>query len=102
RADVYSLAATVYHALAGEPPPSPLERISGFAGGAPVVLRPGDQLHSGVPARVALALQHALAVRLEDRMETAEALRDALRLAGATQPRADGAGSARAPQTRGE
>jgi len=77
--DIYALAAVVYYLIAGKPPPDSMSRVI------------DDEM---VPARVAgkgafserflAIIDHALAVRPEQRIRSAEALRQELALADAT------------------
>ena len=56
--DAFSLGATLYHALTGAPPPSAMDR---FQSGRDLDFPPG------VPSRLVVALQQALALRVDDR-----------------------------------
>jgi pSer/pThr/pTyr-binding forkhead associated (FHA) protein/ribosomal protein L40E len=85
-ADIYGLAATLYHALTDEQPPNAYERMSGWANAAPVVLRPMDELNPAVPPAVSLVIQEALALSRADRTPSAAEFRFALKRAVA--PRA--------------
>ena len=73
RSDIYSVGATLYHLLAGEPPADAKERF----------LRPGvlvslRQLNSGVSPRVERAIFQALAMHPNERPPDARALRELL------------------------
>lgn len=68
--DLFCLGATLYHALTGAPPPRALERLQ--APQRDVVLPAGLQGDLGQ------AIQRALALRVEDRPQTATEFRQAL------------------------
>jgi serine/threonine protein kinase/pSer/pThr/pTyr-binding forkhead associated (FHA) protein len=82
-ADLYALAATFYHVLTDQPPPNAYERMSGWANGAPVVLRPANEINPAVPAAVAAVIDRAMALRKFDRIVSATELRSTLRTANA-------------------
>jgi eukaryotic-like serine/threonine-protein kinase len=71
--DLYSVGATLYHALTGLVPPSPTERIVN-----PGVLRPPAAMRGDVSPRTEAAIMRALALRPEQRFVGAEAMSEAL------------------------
>ena len=78
RADIYSLGATLYHALTGRlvfEGRSPLEVIIKHFREAPV---PPDHLVNDLPAECSAILMRMLAKRPEDRFESYDELRNAL------------------------
>jgi hypothetical protein len=81
RTDLYSLGATLYHALSGEVPVNAFERTVQRA-----PLTPLRQAAPQVSARTAAAVEKALALALEDRWPSAEAMRQALQAPTAPAP----------------
>lgn len=77
--DLYSLAATLYHLLAGAPPPDVLRRLGIKASGEPDPLRPLDELNRLVPAAVNDWLTYGLQLEPNRRPASATAMRTALR-----------------------
>lgn len=77
-ADLYAIAATFYHLLTDQPPPNAYERMSGWANGVPVVLRPANELNPAVPVAVAAVIDRAMALRKLDRVVSAAELQSAL------------------------
>ena len=68
--DLFCLGATLYHALIGSPPPRALERLQ-----AP---QRDLALPAGLQGELGQAVQRALALRVEDRPQTATEFRQAL------------------------
>ena len=68
--DLFCLGATLYHALTGAPPPRALERLQ-----AP---QRDLALPAGLQGELGQAVQRALALRVEDRPQTATEFRQAL------------------------
>ena len=84
RSDLYSLAATLYHLLTGVAPPNALARADAVLNGLPDPLRPADELSAGVSHEVAAVLRQAMALRRDQRLSSAPAMRRALREADKT------------------
>ncbi|MCW5947029.1 MAG: serine/threonine protein kinase [Fimbriimonadales bacterium] len=70
--DLYSLAATGWEMLSGEPPPSAVDRLAGAPLPSMAVFR------SDVPANIEVALRKALSVKPADRHQSAFQLIEAL------------------------
>ncbi|MGC9398146.1 MAG: serine/threonine protein kinase [Anaerolineae bacterium] len=81
RSDLYSLAATLYHALTGQAPPTATERMVN-----PGSLRPIRHLNPGVSPHVEAALLRALALQPQDRFQSAPEMRRALQQPAPQQP----------------
>ncbi|HEX3559268.1 MAG TPA: protein kinase [Pyrinomonadaceae bacterium] len=79
RSDLYSLAATLYHLLTGTAPPNALARADAVLNGLPDPLRPADELSAEVSPEVAAVLRQAMALRRDQRLSSAPAMRRALR-----------------------
>lgn len=73
RTDIYALAATFYCLLTGWTPEDGLERAMGNS-----VLTPLAQRNPSVPARMAQAIEQAMAVRADERFQTVEEFAAAL------------------------
>ncbi len=65
--DVFSLGATLYHALTGAPPPAAVDRLQG---------RRALAFPDAVPAQIVAALQQALDLRVDDRLQSMSAFLD--------------------------
>ena len=74
RSDVYSLGATLYHALAGRPPPTATQRIVN-----PAALVPLRALNPWVSPYVETALMRALELQPEARFQSAAEMSGALK-----------------------
>src|SRR5437763_1027509 len=84
RSDLYSLAATLYHLLTGATPPNALARADAVLNGEPDPLRPADELNAQVSTDVSAVLRQAMALRRDQRLSSAAAMRRALREADKT------------------
>jgi eukaryotic-like serine/threonine-protein kinase len=73
RSDVYSLAATLYHALVGQKPPSALARLME---GQQII--PPQHTRPSVPPHVTQALMRALELDQEHRFQTMSAMKQAI------------------------
>ncbi|MBN2389633.1 MAG: serine/threonine protein kinase, partial [Anaerolineae bacterium] len=67
RSDLYSLGATLYHALSGASPPTVTQRVVN-----PEVLRPLQQLAPNLNPQLATIVMRALELRPADRFQNAE------------------------------
>ncbi len=79
RGDLYSLAATLYHLLAGQRPPDALSRASDLVNGLADPLRPLIELNPQVPETVSAILHTAMAPNPADRPTSAAMMRRAMR-----------------------
>ncbi|NTV62808.1 MAG: serine/threonine protein kinase [Oscillochloris sp.] len=81
RSDQYSLAATLYHLVSGQPPASIVERISGDSD----ALVPPELINSVIAPHVSRALMTALAIRPAERWPSMSTFGQAL-LGAAVEP----------------
>lgn len=81
RSDIYSLAATLYHLMTNLKPPDALSRAGALVNGLEDPLAPADSVSPNVSPSVAQVLQTAMSQKRDDRYESAEAMREALRSA---------------------
>ncbi len=82
RSDIYSLGATLYHALTGQVPPTATMRIASRS-----VFRPPRSVNQQLSPVTELAILQAMALPLEDRFATAQEMATALRGQVAAAPR---------------
>ncbi len=80
RSDIYSLGATLYHALAGIAPPTVTQRVIN-----PTALAPLRSLNPGVSQDVDVAIARAIELQPDARFQSAAAMREALSGAVPTQ-----------------
>ncbi len=73
RSDIYAFAATLYHLLTNEPPPSARERFL-----RPRALRPPRQINPSLPLRVEEAILWGMRLHPDERPATVEAFLQAL------------------------
>src|SRR2546421_1632600 len=105
RSDLYSLASTLYHLLTGATPPNALARADAVLNGEPDPLRPADELNAQVSTDVSAVLRQAMALRRDQRLSSAAAMRRALREADKTprpQPSRQGMATVAMPPTHAE
>jgi serine/threonine protein kinase len=81
RSDIYALGATLYHLFTGVKPPDAMTRANALAQGKPDPLLPAHKVYSEVGPDIATVLHKALALNPDDRCDTAEEFREALRRA---------------------
>ncbi|MEP6703525.1 MAG: serine/threonine-protein kinase [Acidobacteriota bacterium] len=81
RSDIFSLGASVYHLLAGEPPVDVLARASAIVAGRPDPLVSVNLKNPDVPESVTAILNAALALNAGNRFESARAMSNALEYA---------------------
>ncbi|PYS98325.1 MAG: hypothetical protein DMF63_16880 [Acidobacteria bacterium] len=78
RADIFSLGASVYHLLTGQPPVDVLRRVSAIVAGQPDPMIPASEMNANVSSAVSDLLSTALALNAEHRFESARAMWNAL------------------------
>ena len=81
RSDIYALAATLFHLLTNVKPPDALSRASAIVNGLPDPLPLANQVTAQVDPAVAAVLSKGMSQKRDDRFPSAEAMREALRLA---------------------
>lgn len=78
RSDLYALAATLYHLLTGDAPPSAMTRAQANLKHLADPLRPADELNPQLSSAVAMVLTKGLALDANDRFDSAAQMRVAL------------------------
>lgn len=81
RSDIYALAATLFHLITNTKPPDALSRASAIVNGLPDPLPPANHVTAQVGGAVAAVLSKGMSQKRDDRYASANAMRDALRLA---------------------
>ncbi|MGD1991923.1 MAG: right-handed parallel beta-helix repeat-containing protein [Anaerolineae bacterium] len=76
RSDIYSLGATLYHAVTGQAPPTATRRMAN-----PASFKPPRQINAALNPATEEAILKAMEVSMERRFQTARAMRQALRAA---------------------
>jgi eukaryotic-like serine/threonine-protein kinase len=79
RSDLYSLAATLYHLLTARLPADALSRADNHIHGQPDPLEHPSAVNPHVTPAVAAALLQAMALRRDDRIQSADSMRQVLR-----------------------
>ncbi|HWP55199.1 MAG TPA: protein kinase [Pyrinomonadaceae bacterium] len=82
RADLYSLAATIYHLLTNEVPCNAARRTLLVWDGQPDPIRPATEANPLIPEEVSRVLQASMSLLVDQRPPSATAMRIALREAG--------------------
>ncbi|MBN2390996.1 MAG: serine/threonine-protein kinase PknK [Anaerolineae bacterium] len=97
RSDIYGLGATLYHMLAGQPPPTAVQLITNPASFVPL-----SNLNLGVSARTGQAVTRAMALQPNERFQSAAEMANALFTAPApavsARPHASQTGALEAPE----
>lgn len=75
RADIYSLAATIYHLLTGQPPTDSITRATAIVKGAADPLQSAHKLNDKIPASISRVLYKAMALNPSLRPATAAQMR---------------------------
>jgi serine/threonine protein kinase len=78
RSDIFSLGATLFHLITGEPPVDVLARASAIVAGRPDPLKMAHEARPEVPVGISHVLQTALALDPERRFSSAAEMRSAL------------------------
>src|SRR5687767_863752 len=78
RSDIFSLGASIYYLLTGQPPPDALARASAIVAGRPDPLLPANEINPDVPESVAALLDSALTLSAENRLGSAREMSRAL------------------------
>ena len=81
--DIYSLGATLYHLLTGEPPVDALTRAAAVVNSEPDPLRAAHVVRPHIPVAVSRVLRRALSQKAALRPQTAAEMREMLRQAAA-------------------
>ena len=79
RADLFSLAATIYCLLTATPPPDAARRLMDFVNGLEDPIRPLHTVNPAVPEPLSAAIHRALSLRPGDRQSSAVELREDIR-----------------------
>jgi serine/threonine protein kinase len=75
RSDIFSLGATIFHLLAGEPPTDVLARVSAIVAGRPDPLKLVSEINPDVPVGFAAVIRSALELNADHRFVSAAAMR---------------------------
>lgn len=81
RSDLYSLAATLYQMLTNTMPPDALTRADSMLGGKGDPIRPLNELNPEITPPISDVILKAVAIRQEERYDTAAEMQKALRRA---------------------
>jgi serine/threonine protein kinase len=81
RCDIYSLAASLYHVLTGIVPLDALERSIAILDGKPDPLQRPTDIDATIPPNISDALMRALALRRENRFDSAVVMQQVFRTA---------------------
>ena len=77
RSDMFSLGATLYHLMTGNPPKDVLVRASAIVAGRPDPLIPANTINPDVPQSIASTLSTALSLNPENRFQSAREMAQA-------------------------
>jgi len=89
RADLYGLAATLYHAMTNVAPADAMVRTLEMLEGNDDPLQPANEVDAKIPKAVSEVLLKALEIKRENRFESASAMHSALRSAAADLTRSE-------------
>ena len=99
RSDIYSLAASLYHVLTGSQPVDALDRSIAILDGKPDPLKPLSELDGTIPQEISEVFMSAMAIRREERFESAELMLQILQRSEAGRPEGN---AAKGPEMSGE
>ena len=93
RSDIYALAATLYHLLTNVKPPDALSRAGALVNGQPDPLLAANQVAPQISGAVANVLSKGMSQKRDDRFASALLMREAFRVASASGPELENAGT---------
>jgi len=102
RSDIYSLGATLYHLLTGEPPVDALTRAGALVNNEADPLRPAHVVRPEVPVAVSRCIRRAMSQKAALRPQSAAEMRESLRQAAGASAQTSPAPAAHARNPNGD